>query len=111
MDTAFYTLFTRSVDAAPDSPPDPSHFYLKPLGPMALRARQTGDYLHPPHRTGKTVKKWMNELKVPKNRRDAVPVLTFGEEILAVAGIGPQEAHLADPGEPAVEVIWTAKEP
>ncbi len=111
VDTPLYTLLTREVSAAPDTPPDPSHFYLKPLGPMALRARQAGDFLHPPHRTGKTVKKWLNELKVPKNLRNAVPILTFEEEILAVAGVGPQEKFLARPGERAVEVIWTAKGP
>ncbi len=110
VDTPLYTLLAREVDAAPDVPPTPSHFYLRPWGPMGLRARQTGDFLHPPHRTGKTVKKWMNELKVPKNRREAMPVLIFGEELLAVAGLGPQEKYLARPGEAAVEVIWTAKE-
>lgn len=109
LDTPLYTLLAHPVDAAPDTPPSPSHFYLKPLGPMGLRARQPGDFLHPPHRTGKTVKKWMNELKVPKNQRDAVPVLVFEDELLAVAGVGPQEKHLARPGDPAVEVAWTAK--
>lgn len=106
VETALWTLETREA-VCPESPPTPLEFYLRPAGPMALRPRQTGDFLHPPFRTGKSVKKWMIEGKVPKGERQAVPVLVAGEKLLAVAGLGPQRECLARPGERAVAVTWT----
>lgn len=106
VDTPLWTLETAWA-VCPDTPPTPNAFYLKPLEPLALRCRQTGDLLHPPFRTGKTVKKWMIELKVPRWERPATPVLTAGETLLAVAGIGPQAGCLAAPGERAIQVAWS----
>ncbi len=108
VDTPLWRLTTRPA-RCPDAPPTPSAFYLKPLGPLALRPRQTGDFLHPPFRTGKTVKKWMIEAKVPRQERAATPVLTAGETLAAVAGIGPQRDCLAAPGEDAVFVTWARR--
>lgn len=104
--TPLWILRTRLVDAAPDAPPTPNAFYLAPRASLALRSRQTGDFLHPPFRTGKTVKKWMIELGVPKGERAAVPVLVSGETVLAVAGIGPQADCLAQAGQRAIFVEW-----
>lgn len=108
IETALWALETRPA-VCPDAPPTPDVFYLKPAGPLTLRSRQTGDRLHPPFRTGKSVKKWMNELGVPRHEREAVPVLACGERVLAVAGLGPQEGALAGPGENAICVRWTKK--
>lgn len=88
------------------TPPTPEAFYLRPTEELALRARQPGDRLHPPFRTGKSVKKWMIELGVPRWEREATPVLAAGETLLAVAGIGPERTALAEPGEMAVMVRW-----
>lgn len=109
VDTPLWTLETAWA-TCPDVPPTPERFYLKPVDDLAIRARRTGDRLHPPFRTGKSVKKWMIELSVPRHTRPAVPVLTAGERVLAVAGIGPQAECLARPGEPAVAVMWTKSE-
>lgn len=109
VDTPLWRLSTRPA-RCPDAPPTPGAFYLKPLGPLALRPRRTGDFLHPPFRTGKTVKKWMIEAKVPRIERAATPVLTAGETLAAVAGLGPQWDCLAAPGEEAVFVTWTRRE-
>lgn len=109
VDTPLWRLDTARA-VCPDAPPRPEEFYLKPALPLTLRSRRTGDRLHPPFRAGKSVKKWMIELAVPRWQREAVPVLAWGEEVLAVAGVGPAEEALAQPGEDAVWVRWTKRE-
>lgn len=106
VETPLWTLETAWA-VCPDTPPTPNAFYLRPQESLALRSRRTGDLLRPPFRTGKSVKKWMIEAKVPRGEREATPVLTAGEELLAVAGLGPQERCLAKPGEQAIFVTWT----
>ena len=106
VETPLWTLKTEWA-VCPDAPPTPNAFYIKPLKRLALRSRQVGDFLRPPFRTGKTVKKWMIELHVPKGERDATPVLTAGETLVAVAGLGPQRDCLASPGEDGIFVTWT----
>lgn len=109
VETPLWTVETvRRV--CPGTPPTPLEFYLRPEGPLTLRRRQTGDYLRPPFRTGKTVKKWMIEGHVPRAQREATPVLVAGERLLAVAGLGPDRAALAEPGEDAILVRWTKRE-
>lgn len=108
VETPLWVLETAQVTCRSD-PPTPEHFYLTPTPELILRARKTGDRLHPPFRTGKSVKKWMIELGLPRYEREAVPVLTAGERVLAVAGIGPEETALARPGERAVMVRWTRR--
>lgn len=109
METPLWTVETARC-VCPDAPPTPSEFYLKAGAPMTLRARQEGDYLRPPFRGGKSVKKWMIETKVPRAQRQAVPVLVSGERLLAVAGLGPDREALAAPGEDAVLVRFTKSE-
>lgn len=109
VETPLWTVETaRRV--CPDAPPTPGEFYLKPVPSLTLRSRRTGDYLHPPFRAGKSVKKWMIELHVPRTQREAVPVLVSGETLLAVAGLGPDREALAAPGEDAVLVRFTKPE-
>lgn len=110
-DTPLWSVTLKRVDRVPDTPPTPDAFYLRapPETPLFLRARQTGDAVHPPFRTGKTVKKWFNELGVPVGQRGATPVLTDGEAILSVAGVGPNEVCLATPGQRGLLVQWTKK--
>lgn len=109
VETPLWRLVTRRVAAVPDVPPKPGEFYLRGeagIEGLALRPRREGDRLHPPFRTGKTVKKWMNELKIPPRYRAATPVLLAGGRIAAVAGIGPQAALLARPGEEGIFTQW-----
>lgn len=109
-ETPLWTLALGRVEAVPDAPPTADVFFLRePDGPLALRAREKGDRLHPPFRTGKTVKKWLNELAVPVGQREVTPVLTGGREVLSVAGIGPDRRFLARPGERGLLVRWTKK--
>lgn len=108
--TPLWTLETHLMDACPDTPPTPAVFYLRREGmegDITLRSRRIGDRLHPPFRTGKTVKKWLNELGVPPHLREGYPVAEWSGRVAAVAGIGPQADLLAAPGEPAVLFRWT----
>lgn len=110
--TPLWSLTLRHTVSAPSSPPTPTAFYLRfPLASpsLTLRSRRPGDGIRPPFRTGKSVKKWMNELKVPQNEREVTPVLTDGKHILSVAGIGPNEDFLALPGQESIFVQWTKK--
>ena len=104
-----WSLTTRLTACAPDVPPTPNAFFLHLPRRLVLRARETGDNLHPPFRTGKTVKKWLNELHIPVGEREATPVLTDGAAVLAVAGIGPSRDWLAQPGQKSLFVQWTKK--
>lgn len=114
-ETALWTVMVEWVDEVPNCPPTPDAFYLciAPETQLFLRSRQPGDAIHPPFRTGKTVKKWFNELGVPVGEREATPVLTDGERVLSVAGIGPNEKYLASPGRAGLQaclfVQWTKK--
>lgn len=108
VETPLWVLETARVPCRSD-PPTPEAFYLKPTETLTVRARKTGDRIHPPFRGGKSVKKWMIELGVPRYQREAIPVLASGERVLAVAGIGPEETALARPGEMAVMVRWTRR--
>lgn len=109
-DTLLWTLTLQEEAETPDAPPTADAFYLRvPDAPLALRPRQSGDAVHPPFRTGKTVKKWFNELGVPVGEREATPVLVAGAEVLSVAGIGPDQRFLARPGQKSLFAQWTKK--
>ncbi len=56
-------------------------------GDLFVRTRQEGDVIHPAgRRVGKTVKKLMNELKIPVSKRDAFPLLCDNEGVLLLPG-------------------------
>lgn len=112
VDTPLWRLTLRHTPSAPPLPPTPTAFFLRlpfPDRPLFLRSRRPGDAIHPPFRTGKTVKKWFNELGVPVGEREATAILTDGENLLSVAGIGPNRAFLAEPGQESIFVQWTKK--
>ena len=78
-------------------PQGPWDFWLdqEAASGVTLRARRTGDRLTPPGRLGKTVKKWMIEEKIPRFRREVLPVFDCGGQVAAVAGLGPDRAFAA----------------
>ena len=54
---------------------------------LLLRSRKTGDRFYPVGMTGsKKLSDYFTDLKIPKEERDLVPVLTVNEEIAAVCG-------------------------
>ena len=83
----------------------PFHFALKydivPQGKLSLRPRSVGDRLQMPDGHSKSLKKLMIEKKIPKDRRDHLPVFLAEDRIAAVAGLGcdpdfrPQEGECA----------------
>ena len=68
---------------------------------VTVRPRRTGDRLTLPGGT-KSLKKLMIDRKIPAARRDSLPVLTDGPDILAVYGLGTDVRRAAVPGDRAV---------
>ena len=72
---------------------------------LTLRTRAEGDRIAPPSRPGKTVKKWFIDLKIPRLRRDRLPVADCGGQVAAVARLGPDRQFAARPGKAAWHFI------
>lgn len=75
-----------------------------------VRPRRTGDRLRLPGRPGKSLKKWMVDEKIPRPLRQTLPVLTVGEQVAAVAGLGPDQALLPERGEPSWHIVFISAE-
>ncbi|MBQ5840660.1 MAG: tRNA lysidine(34) synthetase TilS [Clostridia bacterium] len=61
--------------------------YDKIQGDLFVRVRREGDRIHPAGRkVGKTVKKLMNELKIPVSKRECIPLLCDSEGVLLLPG-------------------------
>lgn len=82
----------------------PFHFALKydmiTQHGLLLRPRAEGDVLALSCR--KSVKKWMIEKKIPVHERQGLAVFVCGDQIAAVAGLGADQAFVANAGEEAV---------
>lgn len=94
----------------PGQRPTPEHFYLKAsaLAQGAFfRPRQEGDRIALPGRPAKSVKKLFIDEKLPRQRREQIPLLCCGETVLAVGGFGCDTAWLAEEGEPGWEIFLT----
>lgn len=72
--------------------------------PLVLRARQPGDQLRLPGRRAKTLKKWYIDEKIPRQKREHLPVLADESGLLAAAGLGPNYPRVAQPGHPALYI-------
>ena len=84
----------------------PFHFAVKydmiAESNLRIRARQEKDRLVMANGHSKSLKKLFIERKIPRHLRRSLPVITNGEEILAVAGIGVDSRYAAQPGESAL---------
>lgn len=59
--------------------------YDKVKGKLRLRCRRTGDYMHPSGRgVGKSLKKLMNEWRIPSHLRDTYPLLCDEDGVILV---------------------------
>jgi tRNA(Ile)-lysidine synthase len=97
----------------PERPPDDRTVYLdvqKVRGPLLLRSRQTGDMLALPGRRRKTLKKLMIEERIPRRVREQLPILSDGDGVVAVAGLGPDRTRLASAGQLAYELSFAKRE-
>lgn len=71
-------------------------FQLDRIQGCCLRYRRPGDRIRPwPRRCGKSLKKLFNELKVPSNLRDRLPLLAVGSEIIWIPGHASHADHVA----------------
>ena len=96
-------LVTCTPEAYAGQPQRPFDFWLSSarVPALTLRPRRAGDTLRLPGRPGKSVKKWFIDEKIPRPRRDLLPVLDCSGRAAAVAGLGPDAAFLPQPGQPA----------
>ena len=69
-----------------------------------------GDQLRLPGRRAKTLKKWYIDEKIPRQRRENLPVLADETGLLAAAGLGPNYPRLAQPGQPALYIRLIPKQ-
>lgn len=107
------TVSCRAV-LRPEQPEEDqdARFYLRPpkTGGLLIRPRQTGDQLRLPRRPSKTLKKLLQEAKVPPERRDSIPVLVLEGAVAAVFGLGVSTDWNTLPGGEAWLVELTTKE-
>jgi tRNA(Ile)-lysidine synthase len=75
--------------------------------PVTVRLRQGGELLQPDrHRPRRTLKNLFQERGIPPWRRDRLPLLYCGEDLVAVPGLGEACDFQAEPGEPGLIVTW-----
>lgn len=71
---------------------NPVFDYDKIQGQLYVRCRQEGDYLHPAGRhIGKTLKKLMNEWRIPANKRATFPIVCDDAGVVMVPGYACDE--------------------
>lgn len=108
-----WNLKVQETVRPPETEQGPFAWFLCPQQvdfPLTLRPRRTGDRLHLPGRPGKPLKKWYIEEKIPRQDRDALPVLTDPRGLVAAAGLGPEASRTALPGAPALHITLTKTE-
>ena len=71
------------------------------LPQLILRSRRTGDHLRLPGRPEKTVKKWHIDEKIPVRMRATLPILDCNGQLVAAAGLGPDQRFLPKVGDAA----------
>ena len=75
--------------------------------PVTVRLRQGGEMLQPDgRRPRRTLKNLFQEKRIPPWRRDRLPLLYCGENLVWVPGLGEDCGFQAAPGEPGLIVTW-----
>lgn len=74
--------------------------YAKIAAPLSVRNRNRGDRFHPAGMEGRSKKlqDYFTDEKVPRRRRDTVPLLCSGSEIIWIVGMRTDERFLSKPG-------------
>jgi tRNA(Ile)-lysidine synthase len=74
---------------------------------VTVRTRRGGEKLRPDcRRPRRTLKNLLQERDVPSWRRERLPLLYSGDELVCVPGIGEECSYQADAGEPGMIVSW-----
>ena len=71
-----------------------------------LRTRAEGDRLTLPDRPGKSLKKWLIDLKIPRRDRETLPVVAVDDRAAAAALVGPDKEFIPQPGEDAWHIVF-----
>ncbi len=72
-----------------------------------IRNRKVGDrFCFSNRNITKTVKKLMNELKIPENIRDKVPLIAHKDEVLWIDGVGVSKGYSSSEGTKKVAIIY-----
>ncbi len=85
-----------------------AEFDYDKIGPvLTIRSRRPGDWFQPAGMAGKSKKlqDYYVDEKVPRRKRDAVPLLCSGEDILWVMGLRTDERFLAGAGARRVVIV------
>lgn len=99
-----WTFTCRAALCPQQHPEDLNHVFLA-LEPQRVRPREAGDEITLPKRGTKTVKKLLIDSKVPRRDRNRVPLVVHGDQVLYMAGFGPNATYLAQPGQAAWELV------
>jgi tRNA(Ile)-lysidine synthase len=76
--------------------------------PVVVRLREGGEHFRPDaRRPSRSLKKLLQESAIPPWRRDVLPCLGCGEELVWVAGLGVALAWQCEPGEPGWAASWS----
>jgi tRNA(Ile)-lysidine synthase len=79
--------------------------------PLELRGRGGGERFKPhPTRPSKTLKRLFQDAGIPEFERARLPLVWRGEDLIYVAGLGP-DVRLLDSGGPRVMLQWHADAP
>lgn len=73
---------------------------------LLLRPRSVGDRLRMSGGT-KSLKKLLIDRKIPASQRDGLPVLSMGDRVLGVAGVGADAGYAPEPGAPVLQIVFT----
>ncbi len=93
----------------------PFHFALKydmipeSISSLSIRPRREHDRICI-NGYSKSLKKLFIERKIPRDRREGVPIITDGAKILAISGIGPDSRYAPGPGDSALIIHIYKKE-
>lgn len=82
----------------------PTVFTVAPKGELVLRCRKTGDKITLPGGT-KTLKKLMIDRKIPKQKRDLIPILCDDSGVLGVWSVGADSVKSQTPGTVTVRLV------
>jgi tRNA(Ile)-lysidine synthase len=89
----------KIVDAKPAAKPGSNHCVLdaeKTTLPLKLRAREDGDLFYPSgFGRKKKLQDFFVDAKVPRYERDAIPIITCGDDIVWIAGYRADERYAA----------------
>ena len=103
IDEALWAKLSRG-----DISPAREAYIVAPVGPLAWRGRSEGDRYQPLGSPGSAkLSDLLINRKIPVERREALPVVLAGGEILWVPGLPPAEtARLAGPTKGALRLTW-----